>query len=274
MGRRAKLLTAIRITENTSFWVTSDNGVPIAPDEIALTPGLYYISDDGTASDLCKHIQDALFTNGYVNNAGTRSRLSFSISSAGVVTISFWDAPTVREITINWTDAGAVGRSAEYVRDALRFSGTTTQWSDPAARSRTGSRCHLGGFYPTLYVQQDLETIEPIAEQFTPDNGNAQTLWVATRLRYRLRLRASGYPRPATSSYTEFHDLKSWYIDAASGRPFRFYPDTTVTTAYAEGSNWWGYQTMTLIPTEHEFTPEQDPWYKLWVMDLEAIQYT
>jgi hypothetical protein len=262
MSKDFRLVTAIRIEDDTSIWVTDDDGSPPAPnpDEVVLAPGLYYVSGDSSATDLMKYLSGALFSAGYPDCV-------FSVDqSTGLVSMK----RTGATIDIDWTDAGSVGRSAEYVRDALRldaFGDNPTLNSTP----KVATRVHLGGFYPTYYLIDDLTNREPQASILIPDTGNAQVIYVADRKRFDLQVRTDGYPR--TAGFTEYHDLEAWWQHAITGVPTRLYPDVTIDDAYST-SQRYGYQTMTIIPDDFDPQPEDANWYRHHTYSFRGVEYT
>lgn len=260
-----KLVAGLRVETNTSLWVTNLNGVPQVPAlEIPIPPGLYYILGDTTANDLLDAINDAEVLAGITQIPGV-PKIFWSLDTQhrvkGVITAG--------SITISWGDPNLVGRSSEYLRDWLRFSGTTTSWTFPIPSARTGSRVHVGGLYPSNYLQVDTERLQPLSAQFFPDSGPPSTLTIEARREYKIGVRTTGYPRD--NSFNEYHDLFDFYQEASSGRPFRLYSDTLITTAYST-SNRYGYQTMVLRIDPLDPAPE-GTWYKHHNITFNAVEY-
>lgn len=258
----AKMVGALRVTSGTSIWVTEINGSPVGPFEIALTPGLYYVID-GTpfASDLLTHISTQW-------SAATGDDIEFSISSSGIVSHNI---SGVTSMKVQWSAPSGETASAEYVQEWLRFDDqgdTYTLTTTPIA----GYRTHAYGYYPTYYLQTDLERYEPRASQLVPDNGDTQNIKIARRKKYKLKVRSFGFPRE--SGYNEYHALEDWHDHAISGRPFRLYADTDTTTAAYSTSNRYGYQTMTLEPDAFEPAPLAGNWYKHMAWEFVAHEYT
>lgn len=253
-----KMVGALRITDNTSVWLTETGGVPSIL-EIPLTAGLYYITGDGTATDLLQHLEDE-----FLNTAGLN--LTMSVDSNGLVSHEFDD-----DYTISWAlPSGQSGGAAEYVQAWLRFDDQGAEYSLVTDTAITGYRTHAYGYYPDLYLQTDLEAYEPRAAQLVPDNGDPQVVKVARRKKYRLKVRSFGFPREA--DYNEYHALVDWHDHACSGRPFRLYSDTSVSAAYST-SQRYGYQTMQMVPDMMEPAPLQGNWYKNMEWEFSAYEY-
>jgi hypothetical protein len=261
MSKDFKFVSAVRIEEGTSIWVTELDGTPITADEIVLTAGLYYITNDNTASDLLRLISIAFSGSGYDD-------VVFTIDTGGIVSMSYEGSTSMK---IQWSDAGAVGRSSEYVRDFIRHESFGDGPYLINATEKVGARAHVGGFYPTYYLIDDLTNREPQASILVPDTGNAQVIYVADRKRFDLQVRTDGYPR--TSGFSEYHDLEAWWQHAITGTPTRLYPDVTVTAVYST-SQRYGYQTMTVIPDDFDPQPEDANWYRHHTYSFRGVEYT
>jgi hypothetical protein len=266
-----KLICSVRIPDGCSFWATATDGVPeVPPIEIVLTPGLYYISGDGTATDLLQHLENAQITAGWIQ-APAQAKVAFTLNSTTHIVRAAVDVGVGIEADWSWIAVPGETNSAEIVRDAIRFAGDTSSL-DQATLYEYGIRIPLGSFYPISGLQMDLEKYRPLATQLVPDSGNPQAIWVATRTEYRLGLRAQGYPRPS-SGWTEYHDFRDFYREASTGRPFRLYPDASITTVFAENTNWFGYQTMVMVPDPLSPSPEAANWYRNWQFEIDALEY-
>lgn len=257
-----KMIGALRINAGTSLWVTKIDGVTQSPAlECPLAAGLYYVTGTGGSDDLLNLLEQA-----FVNQVG--DDLIFSVNSSGIIS---HEVSGIASAEISWSvPAGESGGSSEYVQAWLRLDDNT----DPYTVTTTpisGYRTHAYGYYPAYYLQTDLERYEARAAQLVPDNGNVQTIKIARRKKYRLKIRSAGFPREA--GYNEYHALEDWHDHASSGRPFRLYSDTDVTSAYATSSRY-GYQTMVLEPKEFEPAPLQGNWYRHMEWDFLAHEHT
>lgn len=256
-----KMVGALRITDNTSIWITEDDGVPRSPpDEVPLTAGLYYISGDGTATDLLFHLTDELINVGGVS-------ASIGVNSSGIVELENGGDP----FTISWAlPGGETGGASEYVQAWLRLESYGDEYEIPET-THTGARTHVYGYYPAQYLQMDLEEYLPRANQLVPDSGNGQIVKVARRKQYRIKVRSVGYPR--SNTFNEYHALEDWHGQATSGRPFRLYSDTTVTAAYSTTARY-GYQLMQIVPEPFVPAPLSGNWYKYMEHEFTAHEYT
>jgi len=259
--RRYRLLTATRVAENTSIKITNIDGGAVNID-FPIAEGLYYLSGDATATDLIPLV---------AASHGGRS-VGISLANDRISLFAAGVGAAGRRIDISFDS------TARYLWDAFRLPpGNLAAYRHSfvfgAAAPLTATRMYLGGFSPqNNYLHADLEKYRPLAEQFVPDAGNPQTLWVATRKEYEFRVRASGYPRPEAGGYTEYHELTSWYQQASSGLPTRIYPDTTITAAHS-ATQRFGYSSMIVIPEDMEPEPESDGWYKNWQFSFRGIEY-
>lgn len=269
MSKNFKLIGALRIEEGTSAWITRIDGS--APSggtvEIPLTPGLYYITGDGSATDLLQHLMDETQAAHVDLDDGGQSKVQLEVDSDGIIQ---WYT-TSGSVNWYWSDPASSG--ADESTDVMSWLKLDSHGEDNVTVStvtKTGDRTHAYGLYPSLYVQSDLRRGKPRTAQFVPDSANAQTIHVATREEYLIRVRTVGYPR--ASGFNEYHDLKDFHEHAMSGRPFRVYPDTTVTTAYST-SEREGYETMTMVPAPFFPQPVTAGWYRNMDWEFEAHQY-
>jgi len=241
--------------------------------------GWYYCAADGSASDLIQLIAATV-------NAGF-----VAYPSTGLFEISIPSLTTVI-VEAYWDDDGGVGSlqiklehpttpltnpTSYFLHNALRLTTTqagTITIAGGGSGSVTGTRCHGYGLYPLRYLMSDLSEYQARVSQAVPDQGQVQTLRSAMLELYRLGIRTDiAYPRAAL--FNEYHALVDFLDNAASGRPFRVYPDKTVFTAYADASNPYGYRTWVLDKDSASWRPEPavNNFYKVLDVDLKCWQW-
>jgi len=243
------------------------------------TAGWYYASADGNADDLffvvlSDEINAALAGMAY---APSGAGIGHSVNmTTGIVTVT-WDDVAQIEIKFEHPTTPLTNPNCYFLHNALRL--TTTQASTitiagGGAGTVTGTRCHGYGLYPLRYLMSDLSEYQARVSQAVPDQGQVQTLRSAMLELYRLGIRTDiAYPRAAL--FNEYHALVDFLDNAASGRPFRVYPDKTVYTAYADASNPYGYRTWVLDKDSASWRPEPavNNFYKVLDVDLKCWQW-
>jgi hypothetical protein len=213
-----------------------------------------------------------------------------AMTATGTITITLNNTTGI--VSIAWDDSGGGGAlqlkfehpttpltnpNCYFLHNALRL--TTTQASTitiagGGAGTVTGTRCHGYGLYPLRYLMSDLSEYQARVSQAVPDQGQVQTLRSAMLELYRLGIRTDiAYPRAAL--FNEYHALVDFLDNAASGRPFRVYPDKTVYAAYADASNPYGYRTWVLDKDSASWRPEPavNNFYKVLDVDLKCWQW-
>lgn len=241
--------------------------------------GFAYMSADGGGTDILSRLVK-LINDDALPAMGETGAVAITLNT------------TTGIITITWDDAGAAGAlqiklehpttpltnpTSYFLHNALRL--TTTQASTitiagGGAGTVTGTRCHGYGLYPLRYLMSDLSEYQARVSQAVPDQGQVQTLRSAMLELYRLGIRTDiAYPRAAL--FNEYHALVDFLDNAASGRPFRVYPDKTVYTAYADVSNPYGYRTWVLDKDSASWRPEPavNNFYKVLDVDLKCWQW-
>jgi len=268
MSLQCKAIVSLRISEDTSLWVTEIDGAPQSPAvEIVLTEGLWYVTDDVTdPADLLAMIEAAFVTATVTSSPGV-SKVAFSANdTSGKVS----HVARTGSVKLHWGDPDANGRSAEYVKAWLRFENFSDPYLVGTVTPLVGYRVHVGGFYPRHYLIDDVASRAINAAQFVPDLGNVQTLHVSSRLEHALTFRTEGFPRDP--GYTEYHDLDAWWQEAATGRPFRLYPDKTELDPY-EPADRLGWQAFVLGTAPFTPQPENPAWYKHHRYSFQAFAY-
>lgn len=137
-----------------------------------------------------------------------------------------------------------------------------------------GARVHGFGLYPQRAMMRDLSEWEARVTQAVPDNGTPQTLRSAMLERYRLGIRVDkAYPRQAF--FSEYDQLVDFMNHAASGRPFRVYPDRTEVGAHEVVTKPWGWRAWVLDKDSASWRPEPpfNNWYKTFDVELSAWPY-
>ena len=241
--------------------------------------GYAYMSADGGNTDILSRLTKLINDDAFP---------AMTVTGAVGVTLD----TTTGIVSITWDDAGAAGAlqikfehpttplvnpTSYFFHNALRLTtaqnGTITI-AGGGAGVVTGTRCHGYGLYPLRYLMSDISEWQARVSQAVPDQGQVQTLRSAMLEIYRLGIRIDkAYPRAAL--FNEFHALVDFLDNAASGRPFRVYPDKTVTTAYADASNPYGYRVWVLDKDSANWRPEPavDHFYKVFDVDLKCWQW-
>jgi len=245
----AKFLGRITL-DSVSFSVQRLNGGDLASYPVTLTDGDYYLSDDGTATDLIKEIEDEVHTAG----GAAWANFEMTITSAGLVGMKIGSGELG---VLTWSTRG------EELRDWLRYSGASENLSITYAY---GDRCHAFGFYPAKCIVEDLPIQVETKSVSVADDGTIETHWYASRQQRAVRIRYAGGPE--STSWVEMYALDDLWDDCWKvGREFRFYRDTATTTAWVRKTNPDGYRTWVILgPQDREPTPLQAGWYA-WFED-------
>lgn len=241
--------------------------------------GWYYTSADGNADDLffvilSDEINAALAGMAY---APSGAGIGHSVNmTTGIVTVT-WDDVAQIQIKFEHPTTPLTNPTSYFLHNALRLTTTqsgTITIAGGGAGSVTGDRCHGYGLYPLRYLMSDLSEWQARVSQAVPDQGQVQTLRSAMLEIYRLGIRLDkAYPRAAL--FNEYHALVDFMDNAASGRPFRVYPDKTIFTAYADVTNPYGYRTWVLDKDSASWRPEPAVanFYKVLDVDLKCWQW-
>jgi hypothetical protein len=114
--------------------------------------------------------------------------------------------------------------------------------------------------------------------QADSDGGNVTTTTVATPRKHKLTVRLKD-SIPRKSTWNEYHAFEQFWKAAATGLPFRYYPDRDVSRPYAgpgEASpEPFGYQTWVLSQESWNFelAPVVGNWYGAFDETLILKQY-
>jgi hypothetical protein len=269
-----------------SLWLRIGGGswVECTMNESGLFPAAgFYAYPTGDGND-----DDALYV--------LTQNLNATISAYPSVTLGFLDTTIDDDtgiISFKWYDLDTAGaleiafdhptdpdnnNNTYFLHDLLRMTATPTSTiTVPSANpgTKAGDRAHGYTLRPIRYMMTDLEDYEARVSQAVPDTGMVQTLRTSMRRRRRIGIRTDlAYPRAAV--FNEYHQLTDFMEHASTGRPFRLYPDRSTLgggSAYAEGTNPWGYSTLVLDKDSASWRPEpaQGNWYK--VMDTSLLAW-
>lgn len=225
MANPTKFLGSIPVS---SWSFDIDTNPPSSPDTVTLTDGTYYLSDDGGADDLIAHLETQINAAPVVADT-----VAVSIDADGLVSIV--NSSDTSAYTITWGANGAA------LQSVLRFSGATTGFSDTAA---TGSRAARYFAHTDRPTRVDIPIDRKNRQLDESDDGSMRATSVGPIItRYLAQVRYRGPHRTTTANgHTEFKDFFATTI--GPGRTFRWYPDTTVTTAWAELTNPFGYHVV------------------------------
>ena len=284
MARKYKLLTAFNVESGDAIWLAKPGFSTV---QVLLTQGAWFFGTDSGWTDgasnphrdllfmMNQAVQDALGANSLDDN-DLGNTLTFTMNSDNTIRAKLGGSGIVLVRFTN-PDASGAGDSVQ-LYDAMRFQQSDSQFSldSGAFPTNDGTRIHGGGYYPSKYLLNDLRAWDgqQSAGQIIPDEGNVKTIMTARRLRYRVGIRVTGKPRDPAVNYTEYHYLEDWWSTAAQGRVIRFYPDTSVTTAYGP-TNRYGYHDMTMAKESFDLAlePQQGNWHKYWLAEFMAYEY-
>lgn len=284
-----KLLGGYYLNSANAFYIIESGGLTWFKVNFTGS-GYYYGSDDNSSSDLLKKFTDtintALASTDWVTTLGyATATLDFALNAdkAVIVTSSVqtndillrFDHPT----TPNTEDSSLA--LVNFFRFLDYSSGTISDTPEVLLKQSTlaggglvGYRQHGYSLYPNIYLIDDLSEYEPRVEQSVPDYGSVETLRTAVLERKNIGIKLDqAYPRSAV--YNDYNALVDFMDNASSGRPFRLYPDTTVTTEYVETSNAFGYETLVLDKDSMKWKPQPsvNNWYKFMEVSLKAWRY-
>ena len=157
--------------------------------------------------------------------------------------------------TITWIDTD--------LRDHLGYTGATTLCT---ATDIITATLPPSAYLPLAYeAAEDVPQVEELRSVAYSDTRQYTTSYGRREWR-RVRLRFQGAPR--ASSVDEYLRVQRWWeYVAAPGAVFRYYPRSTVTTAYAVISNPYGYTVHTHAEPQN-FDPDlvTPGWYSQWAI--------
>lgn len=222
----------------------TDIGDPAGPFDVTIPAGEYVLSGDDTSTDLA-YVMKTLVWAAFVG--GEMDSFEVNISDAGIVSLNTSGTDTA---TITWSDTALPA--------ALRFSGATALVTSVPL---SGSRAARGLYYLHLGTVSETMPSTKVASQSEADDGSKETIYIAQKKRLELGIRLEGPQRSA--SYNEFDNLQEFWEEVISkGVAFRWYPDKTVTTAWARVTNPWGYEVWVADgPPDMIPTPLQQNYY-------------
>ena len=225
-----KYLASVTIVAGANQIRADDSG---AAFDITIDPGDYYISGDGTASDLLDEIE------GELNGNGTDTwALSISGGKVSIECDAAW--------SVDWSDT----TNTTFDGAILGFD-TSADSSAGAGVSVEADYQHQYGFYPAHPVLNDTERTYASPVVQVESQGVTFNTYTAGEHRYLreiTHLAEPSYKTYVDSSYTN-ESFYSFYQLIRDGRELRFYPDSAVTGTYD-----------TLYPelsTMRRFTPER-----------------
>ncbi len=238
--------------------------------------GFYYASNDNSSTDIIKLIYDT--TNDGLAAYPDVSEVVWILDpNTGIASVEWNGAgPDDLYIKFEHPTTPLTNPTSYFLHNLLRL--TTAQGATltiPHSNATlNATRCHGFGLYPLRYLMSDLSEWQARSAQAVPDQGQVQTLRSAMLEIYRLGIRLDkAYPRAAL--FNEYHALVDFMDNAASGRPFRAYPDKTIYTAYADATNPYGYRTWVLDKDSASWRPEPAVanFYKVLDVDLKCWQW-
>lgn len=225
MANPTKFLGSIPVV---SWSFDIDTTTPSASETVNLTDGDYYLSDDGGGDDLIAHLETKINAASVVVDT-----VAVAIDADGIITIQ--NTSDTTSYTITWTASGTT------LRDVLRFSGSTTAFSDTAA---TGSRAARYFAHTDKPTRIDIPIDSKRMDLSEADDGTISGVDAGPVVtRYLAQVRYTGPHRSTTATGNlEFRDFFATTIGAV--RKFRWYPDATVTTPWVELTNPFGYHVV------------------------------
>jgi len=266
------------------YWVSNENSIYYKigagawtelPLSFAGDGAFYYASNDEEALDILFQIEDLFLTElAGIPYAGS---FDFLLDMATGIVSAQWTGADILLIKFEHPTTPLTNPTSYFLHNLLRMTTTqssTITFASGSPTTVTGDRCHGYGLYPLRYLMSDLSEWQARVAQSVPDQGQVQTLRSAMLEIYRLGIRLDkAYPRAAL--YNEYHALVDFLDNAASGRPFRVYPDKTIYTAYADASNPYGYRTWALDKDSASWRPEPAVanFYKVLDVDLKCWQW-
>jgi hypothetical protein len=167
------------------------------------------------------------------------------------------------------------------LRQALFNDTTTDLWTVPAnSGTLSGAFPHAYGMYPARIYMTDLPMSEPRGAQAVSDGGNVTTTRIRSVVKHRLGVRLKdALPRTDADTFNEYHQYEQFRAFAETGLPFRFYPDKTVTAAYADtlaaAPQTWGYKEYVLARESWGWQPQpvHGNWYAHFDDEMILIEY-
>lgn len=253
--------------------------------------GYYYGSGDGTSTDLLKKIKDtlntALSSTAWVTTLGyATATVNCYLNSDKVFTITASVMTNDIELKFanpDFPDSDDDSLNLVNFTRLVSYPDPTVNTDNPDVLLKvstltggglSGIRQHGYSLYPNIYLIDDLSEYEPRVEQAVPDYGSVETLRTAILERKSIGIKLDrAYPR--SSVWNDYNALVDFMDNASSGKPFRLYPDTTVTTEFAEKTNPFGYDVLVLDKESMKWKPQPsvNNWYKFMETSLKAWRF-
>lgn len=270
-----------------SFWLRIGGGawVEQALDhnlDLGSTGGYAYPTGDGNGDDALFMLNATLNAaiSAYPGWASSYVLLDIPDQDTGILRLRWYDLDGLGtlEIAFDHPTLPAANKNSYFLHDLLRMTSSPTGVISLATgnpTTRVGDRCHGYAFYPARYMMTDLDEYEARVSQAVPDVGTPQTLRTSMRRKHRIGIRMDiAYPRAAV--FNEYHQLADFMDKAASGAPFRLYPDRNNIIGgapYADATQPWGYSTYVMDKDSASWRPEPPSgnWYK--VLDTSLLAW-
>lgn len=272
--KKYRLVGAYWIDSSMSCYIKIGAGAwAEAPFTTAGSGGWYYMGSGGS-EDLASMLYNTVAAAVALYPSADEAVFG-SDPNTGIV-FAEWNGAADLYIKFEHPTTPLTNPTSYFLHNALRLTATQSSTLTVPLGNVTiySSRCHGYGLYPLRYLMSDLSEYQARVSQAVPDQGQVQTLRSAMLELYRLGIRTDiAYPRAAL--FNEYHALVDFLDNAASGRPFRVYPDKTVYTAYADASNPYGYRTWVLDKDSASWRPEPavNNFYKVLDVDLKCWQW-
>ena len=267
-----------------AFWIKIGAGAWVRNPFSATVgaPNYLYAVGDGLLSDCIRNFDDSLnlaiaLYPSVVYSAATVDMLTTNSLANGLIKMTYNDGDSLGALSIAFSDPASplTGDNTYNLHYILRMTTSITgQIVIPGggAGSVTSSRVAGYSLYPTVYLMSDLDEYEAKVMQALPDSGMPQTVLTSLRTKHRIGIRlVKAYPRSIVS--TEYDQFVDFMKQAATGRPFRLYPDTTKLAAYEPLVHPFGYSTYVLDKESASWapTPAEGNWYG--VMDSSFLAW-
>lgn len=226
-----KYLAPITLVSGANAIVINDGS---GNHTVTITAGTYYISGDGTASDLLYQLKTAFDTASAAHctwtvdlDASNKVQFHGDTSASGAWHVDFSSGSTT-------FDEAILGHTA----------------ADLTAADHTAASCTYVSpyvWYATEPVQSDtfMEPHSPTVQNVAK-SGRVWTVQEGEETETRLIVHANEpfyCAMPLTSATYTNRDWQSFWTYCNAGQSVRFYPDVTVTGAYVKHSTPKGYQT-------------------------------
>lgn len=267
-----RITGAHRIDPGVALWARVNAG---SWTKHTFSQGLFYVIRNGSdPADLVTAFIDAVQTASGNSNFNTLLDLD-----TGKLTVTNSDLSD--SVQVSWTDPAASDTDeSTVIRDAL-FNNASAFSSGFTLAASSETECalpHAYGVYPSRIYLDDLPVYEVRGAQAYSDGGNVTTTTTATPRKHKLTVRLKD-SIPRKSTWNEYHSFEQFWLRAATGLPFRYYPDRDEYDAWAgpgESSPVpFGYQTWVLARESWNFQPAPvvGNWYGAFDQELMLREY-